>query len=181
MKTGRNGICVGIRWNVAFSTSYTCSMSGTRARVMLLQFLLDIPHEQQAIAIRRFELLEETGCPLFGLLDIGREVTITDGADFYRIGIVLERHIPIVFELMIPKDRDAGIRRTGFITACVGWRTRVEGNPHDGRNVVCNLLERIAGGKKHIPTLCHGGTPTHRGGTTRNHPQGGVSDPGGLG
>ncbi len=70
---------------------------------MLLQFLLDIPHEQQAIAIRRFELLEETGCPLFGLLDIGREVTITDGADFYRIGIVLERHIPIVFELMLPR------------------------------------------------------------------------------
>ena len=93
---------------------------------MLLQFLLDIPHQQQAIAISRLELLEETCRPLFRLLHMSGEVTITDGPDFYRIGIVLKGHIPIVFEPMIPEDRDEGIRRMGFITACVGWRTRVE-------------------------------------------------------
>ena len=128
----------------------------TRTRVMLLQFLLDIPHQQEAIAIRRLELLKETCGPLCRLLDIGGEVTITDGADFYRIGIVLKGHVPIVFEPMISKDRNVGIRRTGFITACVDWRTRVERTPHDRRNMVHNLLERIAGGKKYIPTLSHG-------------------------
>src|SRR5262249_21202621 len=130
---------------------------GTRAWVMLLQFLLDIPHQQQVIALRRLELLKETGGPLCRLLDIGGEVTITDGADFYRIGIVLEGHVPIVFEPMIPKDRDAGMRRTGFIAVCVSCRTRVEWHLRDRRNLVHNLLERIAGGKKDIPPLRHGG------------------------
>jgi len=51
---------------------------------MLLQFLLDIPHQQQAIAIRRLELLKETCGPLCRLLDIGGEMTITDGADLLR-------------------------------------------------------------------------------------------------
>ena len=113
---------------------------------MLLQFLLDIPHQQQAIAIRRLELLKETCGPLCRLLDIGGEVTITDGADFYCVGIVLKGHVPIVFEPMISKDRNVGIRRTGFITACVDWRTRVEWNPHDRRNMVHHLLEWINGG-----------------------------------
>src|SRR5207244_4485546 len=133
------------------------------------------------IAIRRLELLKEMCGPLFRLLDIGGEVTITDGADFYCIGIVLKGHVPIVFEAMISKDRDAGIRRTGFITACVGWCTRVEWDPHDRRNTVHNLLERIAGGKKDIPTLGHGGPPMHRCETAHSHPPGGVSDQGGFG